>query len=510
MATVEPCTQPDLHAGIAASGDLESYFAAFRERIIGIDQHFETVNGPRRILYADWTASGRLYAPIEEHIAANIAPFIGNTHTETSETGATMTRAYHEALLRIKAHVGANEGDAIICYGAGMTGVVNKFQRILGLRVHERFLDCVRASSELRPIVFVSHMEHHSNQTSWLETLAEVRVIEATEDGCVNLAHLDQLLVEYADRPMKIASITSCSNVTGLFTPYYDVAERMHRAGGYCFVDFACSAPYIDIDMHPTGRPEASLDAIYFSPHKFLGGPGTSGVLIFNKKLYQNRIPDNPGGGTVDWTNPWGQHKYVDDVEAREDGGTPGFLQAIRSALCIGLKDQMGVANMLARERELLAILWPGLRAIPGLHMLADDRPERLGVLSFYIDSLHYNLAVQLLNDRFGIQVRGGCSCAGTYGHYLLHVSREHSHSITSQIDQGVLCDKPGWVRLSIHPTMTDAEAHQLVEAVRELALNHRQWGADYRYLENRNEFVHRRENARIEERVNGWFQPLG
>lgn len=509
MATVEPCPQPDLHAGPPPVDDLERYFAAFRERIIGIDQHFDTVNGPRRILYADWTASGRLYAPIEEHITTNIAPFIGNTHTETSETGATMTRAYHEALLRIKAHVGANQGDAIICYGAGMTGVVNKFQRILGLRVHERFLDCVRASSELRPIVFVSHMEHHSNQTSWLETLAEVRVIEATEDGCVNLAHLDQLLIEYADRPMKIASITSCSNVTGLFTPYYDVAERMHRAGGYCFVDFACSAPYIDIDMHPAGRPDASLDAIYFSPHKFLGGPGTSGVLIFNKKLYQNRIPDNPGGGTVDWTNPWGQHKYVDDVEAREDGGTPGFLQAIRSALCIGLKDQMGVANMLERERELLAILWPGLRGIPGLHMLADDRPERLGVLSFYIDALHYNLAVQLLNDRFGIQVRGGCSCAGTYGHYLLHVSREHSQSITSQIDQGVLCDKPGWVRLSIHPTMTDAEAHQLVDAVRELALNHAKWDADYRYLESRNEFVHRSETSRIEERVNGWFEPL-
>lgn len=501
-----PIHAPRQHA---VEPSLERYFARFRDGVIGIDQSFETVHGNRRIVYADWTASGRLYAPIERLLTEKIAPFIGNTHTETSETGATMTQAYHEALVRIKQHVGANAGDAIICYGAGMTGVVNKFQRILGLRVHEQFMDCVRTTPCQRPIVFVTHMEHHSNQTSWLETLAEVCVIEADAEGGVNLAHLDALLAQYVDRPVKIASITSCSNVTGLFTPYYDIAERMHRAGGLCFVDFACSAPYIDIDMHPADRPEAGLDAIYFSPHKFLGGPGTSGVLIFNKTLYRNRIPDNPGGGTVDWTNPWGEHKYIDDVEAREDGGTPGFLQAIRSALCIGLKDQMGVPNILARERELLAILWPGLQAIPGLHLLAADHPDRLGVLSFYIDGLHYNLAVQLLNDRYGIQVRGGCSCAGTYGHYLLQVSREHSKSITSQIDQGVLCDKPGWVRLSIHPTMTDAEAHLLVAAVDDLAHHHREWATDYHYDLSRNEFTHKAETGRIAERVKGWFSAL-
>ena len=386
---------------------------------------------------------------------------------------------------------------------------INKFQRILGLRVHENYHAGVCPKACQRPVVFVSHMEHHSNQTTWLETLCEVQVIPPDADGMVDLVALDRLLEEFRERPLKIASVTSCSNVTGLSTPYHEIAERMHMAGGLCFVDFACSAPYINIDMHPPGRPEAYLDAIYFSPHKFLGGPGTSGVLIFNKLLYRNRVPDNPGGGTVDWTNPWGQHKYVDDIESREDGGTPGFLQAIRIALAIELKQSMGVERILARESELLAIVWPGLMKTPGLHILAANHPERLGLVSFYIEELHYNLAVRLLNDRFGIQVRGGCSCAGTYGHYLLQVSVEHSKSITDKINSGVLTEKPGWVRLSLHPTMTDAEAHGIVAAISELAAKHREWAADYRYCEQRNEFTHRNDNNAIGERVNGWFEAL-
>ncbi|HRD73533.1 MAG TPA: aminotransferase class V-fold PLP-dependent enzyme [Aquimonas sp.] len=487
---------------------LEQHFARFRQGILGIDQTFESPCGRQKIVYADWIASGRLYGPIEQHLIARIAPFVANTHTETSVTGSMMTRAYHEALHRIKAHVGAGQCDAIICYGSGMTAVVNKFQRILGLRVHEQFRDQVEPTGSQRPIVFITHMEHHSNQTSWLETLCDVEVIPPNAQGEVDLAALDTLLQRYHERSLKIASITSCSNVTGLFTPYYDIAERMHAAGGLCFVDFACSAPYIDIDMHPADRPDAWLDAIFFSPHKFLGGPGTSGVLVFNTGLYKNRVPDNPGGGTVDWTNPWGQHKYVDDVEAREDGGTPGFLQTIRTALCIGLKEAMGVENILAREHELLAIVWPALSSIPNLHLLAADHPDRLGVISFYIEDLHYNLAVRLLNDRFGIQVRGGCSCAGTYGHYLLQVSYERSKSITDKINAGILAEKPGWVRLSLHPTMTDAEARYVVDAINQLAAKHVEWASDYRYCERRNEFNHRTESCCIATTVTEWFDP--
>lgn len=485
---------------------LESHFAPFRSNIIGIEQDFATPFGSQRILYADWMASGRLYGPIEKLISETIAPFIGNTHTETSVTGSTMTQAYHEALRLIKDHVHASPDDAIICYGAGMTAVVNKFQRILGLRVHEKYLAAVQVAPADRPVVFVTHMEHHSNQTSWLESLAEVRVIQADPAGRVDLTHLADLLHEYRDRRVKIASVTSCSNVTGLLTPYHEIATLLHRAGGLCFVDFAASAPYISIDMHPSNQPEGWLDALYFSPHKFLGGPGSCGVLIFNKKLYSNRIPDNPGGSTVDWTNPWGGHKYYDDVEAREDGGTPGFIQAIRAALCIRLKEAMGVENILRREHELLALIWDRLCAIPGVHVLADQHRDRLGIISFYIEGLHYNLAVRLLNDRYGIQTRGGCSCAGTYGHYLLHVSRAHSRTITDQINRGDNSEKPGWVRLSLHPTTTDAEAHRLVEAITALAQHHAMWATDYTHHASTNEFTHRHDPGTVSPRIGAWF----
>ncbi|MCF7688731.1 MAG: aminotransferase class V-fold PLP-dependent enzyme [Cephaloticoccus sp.] len=489
---------------------LESYFAPFRDNIIGINQEFESPCGRQKILYADWTASGRMFGPIEQMLSGEIAPFVGNTHTETSVTGTTMTRAYHEALKLIKTHVNASTADAIICYGSGMTSVVNKFQRILGLRVHEKYRDQVTLSVVDRPIVFVTHMEHHSNQTSWIESVAEVRVIKATTGGLVDLDHLAALLEQYRERKVKIAAVTSCSNVSGLLTPYHAIAGLMHRAGGVCFVDFAASAPYIAIDMHPTGRPDEYLDAIYFSPHKFLGGPGTSGVLVFNKKLYTNRVPDNPGGGTVDWTNPWGEHKYFDDIEAREDGGTPGFTQAIRTALCIRLKEAMGVAKILQREHELLDLVWDRLKAIPGLHILADQHRDRLAIISFYIDDLHYNLAVRLLNDRYGIQTRGGCSCAGTYGHYLLHVSRAHSKSITEQINRGDKTEKPGWIRLSLHPTTTDAEALHLVEAIAALAESHRTWAQDYTYEPTTNEFTHRTSTGAIGRRIQEWFDEFG
>ncbi|MFI5335731.1 MAG: aminotransferase class V-fold PLP-dependent enzyme [Opitutales bacterium] len=488
---------------------LEEYFRPFRENIIGQNQEFDSPSGRHRILYADWTASGRLYAPIEQVMRDEIAPLVGNTHTETTVTGTTMTRAYHEALQVIRRHVRASADDAVICQGSGMTGVVNKFQRMLGLRVHERFRDQVHLPEEERPVVFVTHMEHHSNQTSWIETVCEVVVIAPDAGGLVDLGDLRRLLDKYAGRRVKIAAVTACSNVTGIITPCHEIAALLHAAGGLCFVDFACCAPYVDIDMHPAGRPGAHFDAIYFSPHKFLGGPGTSGVLVFNKSLYHNQVPDQPGGGTVDWTNPWGGHRYFTDVEAREDGGTPGFLQAIRTALCLRLKDAMGVAAMRAREDELLALLWPGLRRIPGLHLLADGLPHRLGIFSFYIDGLHYNLAVRLLNDRFGIQTRGGCSCAGTYGHYLLHVSPQYSKSITDRIDHGDKSDKPGWVRASIHPTTTDAEARTLLHAIAELAAHHREWAADYTYDPHTNEYAHRAANDAIDRQVRGWFDRL-
>jgi len=270
---------------------LELYFQQFRKNIIGIDQEFDSPFGTKKIIYTDWTASGRLYRPIEEKMMNEFGPFVANTHTETSVTGTAMTMAYHEAKHIIKKHVNATDNDVLINTGTGMTGVVNKFQRILGLKIPENLKEFTTIPKELKPIVFISHMEHHSNQTSWLETMADVEIIPADENGLFSIENLKILLEKYKERSFKIASITSCSNVTGIKTPYHDVAKIMHQNNGVCFVDFACSGPYVAIDMHPKD-PESYLDAIFFSPHKFLGGPGTSGVLIFNKDLYKNSIPD--------------------------------------------------------------------------------------------------------------------------------------------------------------------------------------------------------------------------
>lgn len=486
---------------------LEKYFEKFRKHIIGVEQTFASPYGEQHIVYADWTASGRLYGPIEKKIQEVFGPFVANTHTETTYSGTAMTTAYHDAREIIKTHVNSNNNDVLIVDGNGMTGVVNKFQRILGLKVPENLSKHTQVPDEMRPVVFISHMEHHSNQTSWLETIAKVEVVPPGEDGRFCLKEFEKLLRKYEDCTIKIASVTACSNVTGLSTPYHDIARLIHEYGGVCFVDFACSAPYVQIDMHPEGDENAYLDAIFFSPHKFLGGPGSSGVLVFNKKLYKNMIPDCPGGGTVSWTNPWGEHKYIANIEDREDGGTPGFLQTIRTALAIKLKEEMQVEKILEREHEILENLFSYLNAIPNLHVLAPEHTDRLGVISFYIDELHYNLGVKLLNDKFGIQTRGGCSCAGTYGHYLLHVDRETSSQLVKEIDLGELLKKPGWIRLSIHPTLSCSEIKFICESVQDLALNHKEWAKDYEYNKQTNEFVHKNFESNIGSEIKNWFR---
>ncbi|MFO0727449.1 MAG: aminotransferase class V-fold PLP-dependent enzyme [Myxococcota bacterium] len=478
-----------------AGPSLEEELARFRPGIIGQEQRFVGPYGEQRIVYADWTASGRLYAPIERRLTESFGPFVGNTHSEQSVTGTTMTRAYKQAQEILKRHVNAGPDDVLLMTGTGMTGAVSKFQRILGLAVPDRLRSRVQVFDRERPVVFITHMEHHSNQTSWLETLAEVEVLEADARGLVDPNSLARALEKHADRPTKIGSFTACSNVTGIEPDHRALARLMHQHGGLCFVDYAASAPYVDIDMHPAD-PLERLDGIFFSPHKFLGGPGSPGVLLFDRVLYKNAVPDQPGGGTVLWTNPWGQHHYVEDIEIREDGGTPGFLQTIRAALAVRLKEQMGTARMRAREAEMVPRAMKRLRAIPRLRILAEHIEERLGIFSFYVEGVHYNLMVRLLNDRFGVQVRGGCSCAGTYGHYLLHVDPSRSRSITDRIDEGDLSLKPGWVRLSIHPTMSDAELDYALDAVEACAKNAERWGEDYIYHSHTNEYVHRQEPA--------------
>ena len=484
---------------------LEAYFQDFRNNIIGVDLKYKSPFGEMPIIYTDWTASGRLYRPIEEKLINDFGPFVANTHTETSITGSAMTLAYHRARKIIKNHVNASEDDVLITEGSGMTGVINKFQRILGLKVSENLKDHTTIPDAIRPIVFITHMEHHSNQTSWLETIADVEIIPCQDSGLICYKSFAKLLEQYKDRHIKIASVTACSNVTGIRTDFHRIARMIHQYGGLCFVDFACSAPYVPSNMHPENK-EDYLDAIFFSPHKFLGGPGTSGVLIFNKKLYKNMVPDNPGGGTVSYTNPWGDHDYVDDIETREDGGTPGFMQTIKIALCVLLKEEMGVENILAREHEINEIIFEKLKAIPNVKILAGQHEDRLGVFSFYIDDVHFNLIVKLLNDRFGVQTRGGCSCAGTYGHFLLHVDQATSKSIEEKIIEGCLIERPGWIRMSIHPTLTTKEVLYVCESIKKVAENYEEWGKDYAYDAEKNEFIHKTAKSVEKDIVNTWF----
>ncbi len=276
------------------SGALETYFGPFRENIIGQQVYYETPFGRKRLLYADWTASGRAYRPIEMELMERVLPFFGNTHSEASVVGTRMSAAYEGAKRIIREHVRASEQDVVLFCGSGMTSAVNKLQRMMGMR-GPADARCAGHPADSRPVVLVTHMEHHSNQISWLETNATVEVVPPGADGGVDVGRFREMLERCRARPVKIAAVTACSNVTGIETPYREIARVMHEFGGLCFVDFACSAPYVEIDMHPRGagdgEVEADLDAIYFSGHKFLGGPGTPGVLVFNRKLSASARP---------------------------------------------------------------------------------------------------------------------------------------------------------------------------------------------------------------------------
>jgi selenocysteine lyase/cysteine desulfurase len=512
---------------------LEDFFSNFRAGIIGQQQTFESSFGKKKIIYGDWTASGRAYAPIEDCIQKKFMPFVANTHTQTSITGTLMSLAYRESKAIVKRHVHANNNDVLIFCGSGTTTAINKLQRILGLRIPEKIMDYVqkqpgppgneeqqadpsevnklladhlRLDESLRPVVFVTHMEHHSNQTSWLETIATVVIIDRHKNGNVDLRHFRELLEKFKHRKNKIAAVTACSNVTGIQTPVQKIATLIHEFGGLCFVDFAGSAPYVNINMHPTEK-SAYLDAIYFSPHKFLGGPGTPGVLIFSKDIYTNKIPDHPGGGTVVYSNPWKVHQYVIDIEEREDGGTPPFLPAIRAAMCIRLKETMGVLKILSREKEILDIVFRRFARITRIKVLEGEIKKRLGIISFVVPGVHHDLFVKILNDRFGIQLRGGCSCAGSYGHILLGVSKSRSYEIQRAICAGNLLEKPGWIRLSVHPTMTDKEIDFIMDAIESTVSNLDQWAQDYDYEPGAARYYIKGRSTTENHKIAEWFK---
>lgn len=458
------------------TSDLEKHFEGFRASIIGREAPFDTPHGRMKKLYADTTASGLPDARVESAIMRMKLDY-ANTHTQSNHTGETTTKRYHEAGKIIKGHVNAGPDDLLITAGSGMTEVLNKLARIMGVKEKAK-----------NTTVFITHMEHHSNILPWRESEAMVITIPPDESGLPDVSALDDLCRRYASRKL-IGSFIAASNVTGVRTPYKELAKIMHKHGGVCIVDFAACAPYDHIDMHPK-ETGADLDAIVFSPHKMQGGTEATGILVYNKNLRVHDKPDRPGGGTVDMVDPWGGHLYTQNLEDLEDGGTPAILGRIRAALAIKLKEEMGVDNITKREEELIKLFFNQLEKESGVKILESHNKNRVGIVAFNIEGVPYGLATRLLNDRFGIQVRGGCSCAGPYGHYLLNIKEENSRNFSEQLKR--TCDassKPGWVRVSLPPTLKNNEVARITDAIKEIRDKARQWREDYRQVAKSPEF---------------------
>ena len=465
----------------ATSRELEKYFQQFRKSIVGDELLFENEYGTHKAIYAEWIASGRLYRPIENVLLEGVGGVVANPHSYSSYTGAKITALYQLSRQNIKHHVNADEEDVLVTIGSGMSDALIRFQDILGLK-------CGSQKEGQRPVVFITHMEHHSNHVSWMECAVDVVIVPPGDEDLVDIDNLRAELEKYKHRKVKIGAFSACSNVTGIINPIHELARVMHEYDGYCLADYAASAPYIDIDMHPEDSA-AALDAVYFSPHKFLGGPGSCGILVFDKKFHGG-IPNIPGGGNVRWTAPWGGYGYTRDIEEQEDGGTPAFLQTIKASMAITLKEKMNTTQIKKREKELLELGLERLKAINGVRILAGDyKGERIGVLAFNISGLHYNLVVRILNDRYGIQARGGWSCASTYAHCLYDIGKTESDKIMSEIDDYDSTRKPGWVRLSLHPTMTNKELEYCANAIKGISTYGSEWARDFKYNPKTNEF---------------------
>ncbi len=462
-----------------------------RQQTIGIDQTIETPYGDRIQTYCDYTASGRGLVFVERYIQSVLVNY-ANTHTEDDRTGQQTTRLFHQAESCIKSALNAGQGGRIINCGAGATAAITKLQEILGVRLapatQAMLLGLMQqhdpvCSGQLesiintyQPVIFIGPYEHHSNEVTWRESLATVVEVDLDDEGCIDLTLLERLLQDpqYQNR-LRIGSFSAASNVTGMRSPVDQIAILLHRYNALACFDFAASAPYVEIDMNPPVQidgDDPSIDAVYISPHKFIGGPGSSGVLVFNERIYpQEMAPTVAGGGTVDYVSQ-NDHDFIQEIETRESAGTPGILQTLRAALAFEIKQTIGTHTIEQREHAMLKKAFSAWSKNPAIEIMGNTDPtKRVGIVSFNLRSpdglwLHPKFVTRLLSDLFGLQTRAGCSCAGPYGHRLLGIDQEHSQIYRRAVNQGCNAIKPGWCRLGFHYTMDDTEVDYIIQVV--------------------------------------------
>jgi selenocysteine lyase/cysteine desulfurase len=467
-------------------------FDFLRRELIGADAPIETPFGERLMMYADYTASGRCLCFVENYLR-QLQRIYANSHTEDDISGRSMTQLLREAEESIKRSVNAGDTGRIISVGSGATGAIDKLQQLIGVSLppatrqllstllgkalgEDKVSDLKDYLADNQPIVFIGPYEHHSNEISWRENLATMVPVELDAEGGIDLNHLEELLQDpaYQGR-MRIGSFSAASNVTGIISPVHEIAALLHKYDAIACFDYAASAPYVQIDMNPAAGQyagDASLDAIFISPHKFLGGPGSTGVLVFNEHLYHRELPPTvSAGGTVDYVGLTNQD-FITHIEEREKPGTPGVLQVLKSAMVFEVKDNVTTARIEAREHELLQKVFKRWLANPAIEILGNQDPaKRVGIISFNIKAndkhyLHPKFVTTLLNDLFGIQSRAGCSCAGPYGHRLLGIDEETSERYRQTVTGGYSGIKPGWCRVSMHYVMDDLEVDYLLDAV--------------------------------------------
>ncbi len=469
--------------------DPATLIETIRAAVIGDDEAVRTPFGLRRVTYADYTASGRSLTFIEDYLRDSVLPLYANTHTESSGTGLQTTRFREDARSIIRTAVGAGDEHAVIFTGSGSTAAVDKLVGVLNLRIPADLDDRYDLRSHIppaeRPVVFIGPYEHHSNELPWRESIADVITIHEDADGLIDLAHLEAELERFRDRPLKIGSFSAASNVTGILSDTRAVSILLHRSGALSCWDFAAAGPYVDIEMAPDPAAGHYKDAIFLSPHKFIGGPGTPGVLVARRALFGNRVPTVVGGGTVAYVNPE-EHVYLADVEHREEAGTPAIIESIRAGLVFQLKAAVGEAAIREREEAFISRAIERWRSVPGLEILGNPSARRLSIVSFTVRHgtryLHHNLVVALLNDLFGIQSRGGCSCAGPYGHRLLGIDLARSHAFEREIGRGCEGIKPGWVRVNFNYFISEAVFDHLLDAVELVAREGWRLAPQYRF----------------------------